>query len=130
MCNSMHIMSKQHWLEVHALQGKAVTQQALQNIGRSAGTWGSRVTAGVKPLMSDSGYLSCRRSTFWYCFFSAHTALDLREGPRANKVPFRSVAGSAPARAFDERTRDSVCPGYLPNTSLAMVANCMLEVPS
>jgi hypothetical protein len=34
-----------------------------------------------------------------------------------------ACAGIRPAR-------DSVCPGYLPNTSLAMVANCMLEVPS
>jgi hypothetical protein len=40
MCNSMHIMSKPHWLEAHALQGKAVTQQALQNIGRCAGNPG------------------------------------------------------------------------------------------
>src|ERR1700680_5156888 len=119
MCNSMHIESPQRWSRRAICRDKpSAARLAGHGAGQECRKPGIRFST-VKVLNSDSGYSgyfseraltsnmtplevlentnssfsgspSCRRGTYWYCLFSAHTALDLRERPRVNKLPLKA----------------------------------------
>jgi len=114
MCNSMHIMSKEHWFVARAplkkplgtgLLLKAAGSEADREaedvlqlpIGGYSGYFSAEPRSSTIRLLEvdnktslSQGSTSCERVTSWYCLFFAHAALDQRKPPKANKLPLKA----------------------------------------